>query len=239
MVLAVAFAGRCAGAQGSALVSDAIVLVQPNGPQTMLAVTYPYPVPHKQVKDRIADLARSAGWSVASLEVADQRIQTSASAGPQKSLGTQTGATAVLLNAPQTRAAGFLLQPYVDTFADARRIEIVYMVPPDQSFMGLRDFDDARISLRLVRMGGPYHYVVEYRGTGPIPRLPLTQAPAALKTSGAGHPIAGTSTAPKNAVGMVLALAAGAGIIAFVLVRVIARPRPGRRRTRTARRMAR
>src|SRR2546421_2763843 len=157
--------------------SDAVVLVQPYGDRVLVAVTFPQKRDHKRVKDQIGALAHTNGWALESLKVTDEEIKTDPQLGSSKSLGFQTGATAIMAHAPQVRDGGFILQPYLQAFSDLGRFEVLYFIPKDSAFRGLREFNGNGVHVALVRDGGPYRYLVEISGhPATIPTLPLTQA---------------------------------------------------------------
>ncbi|MGC8667001.1 MAG: hypothetical protein ACP5VE_02640 [Chthonomonadales bacterium] len=211
--LTLAFLG-CLGSVSSAPAvgapSDAMILVQPMGSQVIVAFVFPKVVSHKLLEARIRNLARNAGWSVASVEINDEAVRPAGKSAAYGRPTLETGATVVFRNAAQARDGGFLLQPYLDAWADLRRIEILYMTPAFADFRGLRDFDSPALSVHLLRAGGPYHYLAEIRDhTHPLPILPLTQvveAPRPRQKMPFSPTLAGE-------IGLACAVASAAGLI--------------------------
>ncbi len=215
--LAVCLLAGGARAQAPAGASDAIILVQPMGYQAMVAVVFPKAVPASAVRGRMSKLARSAGWTLTSLDIKNEQVRTNPRFGGPKGLGTQTDATATMTNAPQAMNGGFLLQPYLDAFSDLKRIEILYMVPPDRGFQGLREFDSPSLSVRLITAGGPYRYVADIKDhSGALPKVPLIQPQPRAET-----PVAATRSRSTgfdtSAMALVLAIAAGGGLVVLLI----------------------
>ncbi len=205
----IAACGCFAAAPAHAVPSDAMILVQPMGNQVVVAFVFPKVVSHSVLASRIRKLATNTGWSVASLEIQDEAVRMRGGSAAYGRPLKETGATVVFRNAPQARDGGFLLQPYLDAFADLSRIEILYMTPPFPDFRGLRDFSSPALSVRLLRAGGPYHYVAEIRDhASPLPILPITQ-PLQDSTSPRNR---GSSSKITAEIALVFAIASAAGL---------------------------
>jgi hypothetical protein len=235
-VVGVMMAAGPSRAQTTAKPSDAIILVQPSGGDLFVAVTYPTIIDHARVKNHLSQLAKHGGWAAGPVEISDQNIKTSPTFGNVKTVGQQTDATTTFRNAVAAKQGGFILQPFVQAFSDLRRIQLMFFMPKQQGFVGLRDFDSPGLTVHLLRDGGPYLYGIDIKDRAALPVLPHTQPTAAPVASGppvAAKPRvqAGTSMA------FVIVLAAACGLIvlgaliAFSSLRARQEARP---RSRTA-----
>jgi hypothetical protein len=176
LLLASIVIGSPVRAQQNARGPDALILLQPEGAGLQVSVTYPNAVPHTAARERLAKLARAMRWTLQSIQVKDEKIVSHPDFGPQKVLGTQTGAGAHIPEGAYSRNGGFILQPFIETFSDLKRFEVFFFVPPIKGFQGLREFDSPSVFIKLIREGGPYRYYVEMRNPGArIPAIPLTQ----------------------------------------------------------------
>lgn len=223
--------GMVIGPRAGGAPSDAMILVQPMGSRVIVAIVFPKLVSHKLLEARIRKLAQSTGWSVENIQIQDEAVRLGGKLSGYGKPIKETGATVFLQNAPQARDGGFLLQPYLNAFADLDRIEILYMTPPYSDFQGLRSFESPALSVRLIRAGGPYHYIAEIRNhTSPLPILPLTQAAEAPRVRQEAR---GPSSLAGE-IGLVCAAASMAGLatmaVLLVQLRIRARMRPATRR---------
>ncbi len=221
-------AHQSARAQAAGTASDILVLMAPMGGQSQIALIYPKVVPHTRAQGDLDRLARAAGWAPTAVEVRDLSVRSDPG-GKSRSVTRQTDVTAILLNGLPVSDGAFVLQPFVDALGSLNRVEVLFVVPPDPGFRGLRSFDDPSLSVRLLREGGPYRYLIEIKQHGkPLPRLPLLQAPAAASQPG---PASASPRAATGSFALVVAIAAGAGFV--VLVGLLAwsrrRPRPSAR----------
>jgi hypothetical protein len=218
LFFALLLSGSPARAQQNANRSDALILVQPDGPGLQVSVTYPSAVPHGVARDRFTKLAQGMGWTPKSVQVKDEEIVSHPDYGPQKVLGRQTGLSAFVPRGAYTRNGGFVLQPYIEAFRDLKRFEVFFFVPPVQGFQGLREFDSPAVYVKLIREGGPYRYYVEVRTPGArIPSIPLTQAVVAPPAPPAlNHPPA--APGPADFAPVVITAAAAALLVFFALM---------------------
>lgn len=202
---------------------DVVILVQPQGANALVAITYPRAVPHTEVKSRIARLAAAGGWQVVSQNIKDQDLATNPAFGTARKLGTQTGATLLLRNAIQYRQGAFILQPYLAAFSDLNRIDLWFMMARQQGFTGLRHYESSSLSVNLVQEGAPYRYrITIHDRTGGVPTLPYKQPPAVATV-----PPASTSTPsePSLVASFAAAVAIAAAIGLLVLVALLLRAR--------------
>src|SRR5262249_31359746 len=140
---------RPAAAQRTQAVSDALVMAQPGGAQTRLIIVFPKVVSHTQARKRIAQIAAANGWQGRAAEVKDQDVTTVADRAAGRS-DVQTGAVAILTNAPMMREGGFTLQPFLAAFSDLNRVEVLFCPEkPLAHYPGLRDFQSDAVTVRL------------------------------------------------------------------------------------------
>ncbi len=201
------------GQQSNTNRSDALILVQPDGAGLQLSVTFPKQVPHGDARNRLSKLARAMNGTLRSVQIKDEIILSHPDFGPQKQLGVQTGASALVSAGSYLRNGGFVLQPYVETFRDLKRFEVFFFVPAVSGFQGLREFDSPAVYVKLIREGGPYRYYVEIRNPGAtVPPIPLTQA---ITTQAPPAPVPQQKSNPVADFAPVVMLAAGAALLVF------------------------
>jgi len=211
-------AGRCALGQAAVGAPDALVMVAPFRERATISITFARPLPHRAVRRVLDAMARSGGWRIEGAEVRDE----AASASGSRDLGKQTVAEVRVVGPPQVSGGGLVLQPYLHLLEECSRIEVLFLVPADPSLVPLRSLEAGGVAVRLVRAGGPYHYVVERQeGRGPLPKLPLTEA---ARSDGFVSEAEGGLSRP-------VAIGLGSGALAAVVVFALVR-----RAQRTARR---
>lgn len=208
---------------------DALIIVQPMGNQAMVTVSYSGKVNHGVAKDALSRLAKLGGWKLSTPEISDVDMRTSPQFGSTAALGIQTGATALISGAPLAANGGFILQPYIEAFRNLSTYKLLYWVGPQSGFQGLRSFDSPAVAVELTQEGGPYRYTVtNHTHQGPVPQLPLTQARTSTVAS-----VANRRATPANhvwtAVAPVAAIAVGAGLVVFIVLRLFTRMRRGSR----------
>lgn len=202
---------------------DVVILVQPQGTNALVAITYPRAIPHAEVRSQIARLAASGGWQVVSQNIHDQDLTTNPAFGTLRKLGTQTGATVLFRNATQYHQGAFILQPYLMAFSDLNRIDLWFMMGRQPGFTGLRHYESSSLSVNLIQEGAPYRYrITIHDRTGGVPTLPEKQ-PLTVATT---QP---TSTSMPSEPGYVASFAAAVAIAAaaglFVLIALLLRTR--------------
>jgi hypothetical protein len=91
----------------------------------------------------------------------------------------------------------------------------MFITNPDPGFAGLRYFESKPVTVELIKAGGPYrYYVLIDRAAGPIPKLPLTQPPAASTVPAIEDARPRESRAGSMA--FVLLVSASAGLAVFI-----------------------
>jgi len=194
---------------------DVLILVQPQGMNALVVITYSHVVPHTEVKNRIIRLAAAGGWQIISQNIQNQDLTTSPAFGNVKRLGTQTGATILFRHAIPYQQGVFRLQPYVDTFSDLNHIELWFMMGRQPDFTGLRHYESTSLSVHLLQEGAPYRYRIRIRDrTGGTPILPTHQPPVTTTTP----PARANTTSEPNMVASLAAVVFIAAAIGFVVL---------------------
>jgi len=210
-----AAAGLCSGTATAQLAKppSAIVLVQPTGQDTMLVIAFSKTEPHSRARERVRELARRTGASITSLTVKDTNLEGSAPRPGEKDV--QTDVEATLTNVSFALGDAFLLQPLVEVMKDTGRFDIMFVVPPQNGFAGLRRYEEKGFLLQLAQEGNPYTYkVLVERGLQDVPQLPLRQPAEAPRSQPPPR------QEPRSwEVIVLVALAAGVGIGVFALMR--------------------
>jgi len=126
----------------------------------------------------------------------------------------QTGLEMTLRGAVFERDGAFVIAPIVEAMRAARRIEILFMVPPIAGFRGLASYKSGGLSVRLMQAGNPYRYSVERASADtPVPELPLYE-PAPMRAQHRQQQ-GGTQARPLV---WVVVIALGVGAATFVVV---------------------
>ncbi|HSV73381.1 MAG TPA: hypothetical protein VLH79_06450 [Chthonomonadales bacterium] len=158
---------------------DAIIIVAPARDSAAIAVTLARARPHADVRSLLGAVAESGGWRLERVEVRDETGTTHPAFGAPRPLGKQTVATATVVGPPLIAGGGLVLQPFLQFLREFGRVDVLFIAPADPGMSPLRTFEGQGVVVRLVRAGGPYHYVLERQeGRGPLPNLPLTQEAA-------------------------------------------------------------
>jgi len=223
--------GIRATAQQPFIPPDALILVQPAGSQAMLSISYSGKVAHGSVRDVLTRLGKTGGWTLSTPQIADEDMKSSPRYGAVENLGTQTGASVTMSGAPLYTDGGFRLQPFIDALRDMKSYKLVFWVPSQKGFQGLRHFDSPAVTIDIVQDGNPYRYSVEnHTHQGAVPRIPLTQAAASVSGSVA-TPTPPAGGHPFSLVGPVAGIALACGAVVFIFLRIVARGRNRSRKT--------
>ncbi len=172
LLILMLLSGMPALAQNRDGVSDVLILVQPLGVESLIAVTFAKPTPHSRVRELLTDLARRGGWKLGTVEIKDESVPADFR-DPSKT-AMQTGASSTLSGSSFKKDGGFRLQPFVESFADFSKLEIMFIENADPAYAGLQSFQSAPVTVELIKPGGPYRYMIRIdKSAGPIPTLPL------------------------------------------------------------------
>jgi hypothetical protein len=198
---------------------DVLVLVEPIGEEANVAVTYSRAVSHADARSSLSRLAGLAGWKLRRVSVNDQELFADDESGRRTSLGKQTGIEATAANVAVTYGRAFRLQPFVEAYRDAGRLDLLFLMGGLNEFTGLRSYDDPALSVKLLQEGGPYRYRIEVRKrSGALPKLPLDE-PVTPRKAPAAVQVKTESTKPS--LGPVMVIAACAGLAAFAALRLL------------------
>ncbi len=204
----------CPSAQQLSNRPAALVLVQPANDVTMLVVTFSDRQPHARAQQVVRDIARRCGAKVAALSVHEASLDGNPRSAHAKEV--QTAAEATLAGASLVLDDAFLLQPIVEALKDTGRFDVLFMSAPPREFKGLRAFQGDGVSIRLTQEGPPFRYSVTVADrTVAIPTLPLREFPTQAVQINQAHT---TPQQPWGAV-VVISIAAGVGVVVFVVMR--------------------
>ncbi len=220
MLLACAWFGGAQGASGQTArrAPDAIILVQPSADRAYVSVTFSRYLTREEVKQYFARLRAAVGWTSGAIDVFYTDSATGDKAPAAKREGVWTEVAALLSSAPQVRDRAFVLQPFIDAFADLNSFNLLYMVGKARDFAGLRSYRSTALDVTLINDGGPYKYAVDIKDhTGPLPRLPLTEA------SAAAAPVASNAGRGVGIVSQLAVVVLCAGVVALVAFVVVSR----------------
>ena len=211
----VVLAIRCglpAQAQNREGMSDVLILVQPLGSQSLIAVTFAKPTSHERAHALLADLAKRGGWKLGIVEIRDETVPADFR-DPSKT-AKQTGASSTIAGSPLKKDGGFRLQPFVEAFADYSKLEVLFIENADPSFAGLSSFQSGAVTVDLIKPGAPYRYMIRIDKTaGPIPTLPMIQPAAPPQQSAAPRTVPEASRSGSMA--FVLLVSAASGLAVF------------------------
>ena len=216
----------CSGAGVQAQETNAILLIQPMGPQAMVALVFAKSVAHEQVTKSLNQLAQHSGWTASKLEVNDREMPLPDASGKDRL--TQQTDGAMMISGLSVREDGAVdIQPLVETMRDFGRFEIIISSKANPAYHGLYLYEDNVISARMSHAGGPYRYLFNIKDkSAAIPKLPQDQTENVVVTKGNL-----TVVKPKPLVWEmlpVILVATLSGLIAFYVIRYIYRPKPNR-----------
>jgi hypothetical protein len=206
--------------QQTSAIPEAMVLVESDGDNGILAITYDRAVPHAQARQSIARLVRKAGWKLGAVSVKDEELFAPTDTGGRQSMGRQTGIEARARGLSLLQGRAFKLQPFVEAFQSMRRVDVLFLTAEIAGFTGLRSFENAALSVNLLKDGGPYRYRIDIRDhTGALPTLPIDQPAQPAQPIA---PVAGsTDESGALSLGTILMIAAGAGLLSFGALRLL------------------
>lgn len=192
---------------------DVLLLVsqQPAGGD-LLSLTYGKTVPHTQVTKDLAALSRETGWALGKPAITDDRPPTS-----RNPLPAMTGVEVTTPQAMQPQTHSFPIDAIASAFRGYRRIAAVFFTPPGFVFQGPREYADNTVKVTIINSGAIYTCQIEILNPNFTSLdLPLSQpAPGTPRRS------------PVTALLLVLAAAAGTGLIVYLMTaRLSRRPMP-------------
>lgn len=181
----------------------------------VLNLTYGKSVPHAQVTKDLAALARETGWVLGPPTITD------ALPGMENSkrhpLTKMTGVVLTTPQAVQPETHSFPLNAIASAFRGYRRSTVVFFTAPGFTFQGPREYADKNIKVTIAGTGTSYTCQIEILDPNfSTLNLPLSQpAPGAARRS------------PVLALLLVLAAAAGTGLVVYLMTaRLSRRPVP-------------
>lgn len=189
---------------------DVLVLVLSGmGSVDQVSINYSSVVPEDAVKADIKALAKECAWLV------DQQcVTTKTLPGGRK---TTSGSFNTLSTINQKE--GLLpIAPFVNTLKRFRSIQLVYLVPRQFRFQGLKDFDNEFVNVKLEQHGNSYLYRIRVKDNH-FDRLVLpTHQPKPQP-----KPVGGLSSGSRVVITILIALACA--LVAYFGARTIYRRR--------------
>ncbi len=187
-ILIVCASTGLARGQGLAASPSAIVLVQPIGSDASVSVTFNGVRPHSVVRASVLALFSSGGWTRGAVSIKDEHAESLSSDTKNSRLQKITSCSFMLSGAGLYAGEAFRLQPFAEAFRGEGRIDVLYLVPRNTLFRGLRWFEREGMKVSLVQDNGPYRYAMTLpKGMSAVPKLPLEEpvspivsAPAAV-----------------------------------------------------------
>ena len=197
--------------------ADMVIVMsqQPTGGD-QVSLTYPTTVSHAQVKKDMDALARETGWKLSAPTITDIALPTRG-----RPLPKMTGAEFTTVQAVQPQTHSFPIDALASAFRGYRRIAVVFFTAPGFVFQGPREYADKNIKVTIAGGGTSYTCQIEILNPNFTSLdLPLSQpAPGTARRS------------PVTALLLVLAAAAGTGLIVYLMTARLSRrpveaPRP-------------
>ncbi len=184
-----------------------IVSQQPAGGD-LLNLTYATVVPHAQVTQDLAALARETGWSLSAPAITDSVPEGKHL--PGQPLTKMTGVVVTTPQAVQPQTHSFPIDALASAFRHYHRIGVVFFTAPGFDFQGPREYADKNIKVTIIGSGTSYTCQIEILNPnfGAL-NLPLSQpAPGAARRT----------PARTTALLLILAAALGTGIFVYLLM---------------------
>ena len=151
--------------------TEAVVLIQPIGNVTIVAMVFPRKVDHNKIKVMVREVAAANRWAVTGLSMRDEPI------GGGVDAVIQTDVEFQVAGAIGISAGAFNLQLIINSFKSLKQFDLVYYIRAVTDFTGLRDYIDSNVTVQLLNAGGPYKYRINIQNpTLPMPQLPLHQS---------------------------------------------------------------
>ena len=132
-----------------------------------ISLTYAKLVPKNEVEAELALILRETGWtafdinySIPSNNSTNEPPMTTVEFSTPSAVNLNTG---ILLVAPIVKA----LKKY-------KRIEVLYLTPPDFTFVGPKNFENKYVKIDLIQGNNPYRYLVNIKN----PRFHTLEIPA-------------------------------------------------------------
>ena len=192
-----------------------LVIQQPTGGDR-LSLNYGRIIPHAQVTKDLAALARETGWALGPPTITDSNPPVKLN--PRLGIGRTTGAEFTTAQAVQPQTHSFPINAIASAFRGYRRIAVAFLVAPGFTFQGPREYADKNIKVTILETSST-SYTCQIEILNPnftSLDLPLSQpAPGTARRS------------PVTALLLVLAAAAGTGLIVYLMTaRLSRRPMP-------------
>jgi len=177
----------------------------------LLNLTYGKSVPHAQVTKDLAALAHETGWVLGPPAITDALPAMESS--KRHPLSKMTGVVLTTPQAVQGETHSFPLNAIASAFRGYRRIAVVFFTAPGFVFQGPREYADKNIKVTIAGSGTSYTCQIEILDSnfGTL-NLPLSQ-PA----------LGAARRSPLTALLLVLAAAAGTGLVVYLMTARLSR----------------
>lgn len=141
----------------TAALPEVIVLVLSGvGPFDQVAVNYDTVVSQRQTEEDIREIKRISGWPVRNLEIVTHKDSTPGS----KPVTSSRFEVPPIAN----KAEGTLpLEPFISALRRFRSIQVIYLIPGEFNFHGLKDFENDYVKIKLRQREGAYTYQVQVK----------------------------------------------------------------------------
>ena len=189
-----------------------IVSQRPTGGD-LLNLTYGTSVPHAQVANDLAALARETGWVLGPPTITD--ALPSVQPSKRRPLSKMTGVVLTTPQAVQMQSHSFPIDALASAFRSYRRIAVVFWTAPGFVLQGPREYADKNIKVTIAGSGTSYTCQIEILNPNfSTLNLPLSQpAPGTLRQS----------PSPIQALLLIVAAAAGTGLVVYLMTARLSR----------------
>lgn len=131
-----------------------LVFLQATGTgNDLVSITYPGVLSRDEAKADLDRLIAETGWKVSNVQI------SSIPEAPNE----HNAVTSIDFTTPAVvnlASGGLLVEPFVKTFRRLVRIDLVYIVPSDFSFVGLKHFENKFVKIVLQRGTNTYRYSI-------------------------------------------------------------------------------
>lgn len=137
-----------------AIPTGVLISIQATGlGKDIVSITYPKVLSESEARADVDNLVKETHWTVSDVQISTR---------PGEAKG-ESGITSIDFTTPsavQLNSGGLLVEPFVKTFKRLTRIDILYIVPPDFSFVGLKWFENKFVKIALQRGTNTYRYSI-------------------------------------------------------------------------------
>lgn len=200
-----------------------VVLPHPSG-QWAISITYPRVVSKPFMQAHVRRLLTVSGWKGGAVEYESRGIRYNdgkrrdrpGPVGPLMSSATFVTSSAVV----DWQNGTLPVEPFARAFRDLKLVYVMFSVPGEFRFRGLRQHSDSNLTVDLTAQEGIYFYALTIKnhnlGKLRLPRFQVVQPPESVRSAGAtGEGQEGQARRKLVGTGLVVLLAAGAGFFVY------------------------